>query len=75
MSWGGVIVLGMLVTTLAQLLACVAAFRHSAASGLLALLVPGYLFLALNRSGAYWPIVGSWLAGVLAVVAGTIALA
>jgi hypothetical protein len=74
MSWGMVIVGGFLLTVVAQLAACVAAFRYDALAGVLSLVVPGYLFLALKRSGSYWPIVGIWFGGVIAVVAGTIAL-
>lgn len=74
MSWGLVIVFGFLIVMLAQLAACAVAFRHSAAAGVLSLVVPGYMFFALRRSGSYWPVIAVWFAGVLAVVAGTIAM-
>jgi len=73
-SWGLVIVGGFLITALAQLAACIAAFRYSALAGILSFIVPGYLFFALKRSGAYWPVIGTWFGGVMAVVVGTIAL-
>ena len=74
-NWGLLIVGGFLLTALAQFAACIAAFRHDALAGLLSLFVPGYLFLALRRSGAYRPVIGAWLAGVVAIVAGTVAMA
>jgi hypothetical protein len=74
MNWGMVIVGGLFICMLAQVAGCIAAFRRSAAAGLASLFVPGYLFLALARSGAYWPVVTVWLMGVAAVVAGTLAM-
>lgn len=74
MNWGLVIVCGLLLTVLAQAAACIFVFRHNATAGLLSLVVPGYLFFALKRSGPYFAVLGAWFAGVLAVTAGTIAL-
>ena len=73
-NWGLLIVSGFLITALAQLAACIAAFRYSAAAGLLSLFVPGYLFFALRRSGAYRSVIGTWFVGVMAIVAGTVAM-
>jgi len=74
MNWGLLIVGGFGLALLAQAIGCIVAFRYSPKEGVLSLLVPGYLFLALRRSGAYWRIVGLWLLGVAAVVTGTIVL-
>ena len=72
--WGLVIVGGFGAAALAQLLAAIISFGVSPLKGLFALFIPGYLFLVLKQSGHYLPVIGLWASGVLAVVAGTIAM-
>ena len=72
--WGLVIVGGFGAAMLAQLLAAIASFSVSPLKGIFALFIPGYLFLVLKQSGHYLPVIALWGAGVLAIVAGTIAM-
>jgi len=74
-SLGSVIVLvGMAVAFLAQIVGAGVAFRLSFINGLLSLVVPGYLLFTLKHSGAYWKIVGPWMAGLLGMVFGLLLL-
>ena len=74
MNWGMLIVGSFVLVLLAQLAGSIAAFRSGISDGILSLVVPGYVLLALKRSGLYWPVVGVWLAGVVGIATGTIAL-
>ena len=75
MDWGTATALSLLLTLLAQVAAGLLAFRVNGLLGLFSLVVPGYLFVALRRTRFYWPVVGAWLAGVVGVAAGTVAMA
>lgn len=66
------IISGLAVAAAAQIAGAIIAFRFSFAQGLLALIIPGYLFVALKRCGAYGTVVGIWAAGVALLVAGTV---
>jgi len=65
---------GMAVAFLAQVVGAVLIFRTNTLHGVLSLVVPGYFLFALKRQGLYKPVIGTWLVGVLGVVAGTIIL-
>jgi hypothetical protein len=66
--------IGMVVASLAQIIGAALIFRTSVVQCALSLTIPGYFFLALKRHGLYKPVIGTWLVGVLGVVAGTIIL-
>jgi len=72
--WGLVIVGGFGAAFVAQVLAAILSFSFSPLKGLLALFVPGYLFLVLKQSGHYGKVIGLWIAGVAAIVVGTVAM-
>jgi hypothetical protein len=72
---GTLILVGFVVLYLAQITGAILAFQSSRVAGCLSLLIPGYVFMILEREGSYWPVAGSWLLGVLLVVAGTWLLA
>ena len=70
-SLGKIVLLsGLAVAALAQLGGAIVAFRLGAIHGVLSFLVPGYVLFAAKRGGAYGKVVGTWLAGVVAVVVG-----
>ena len=65
---------GMGLAVIAQIAGVFVVFRSSIISAVLSLVVPGYVLIALPRSEAYWKIVGTYLAGLLGVIVGTIVL-
>ena len=65
---------GIWVLYTSQVVAALYVFTRSFAQGMLSLVVPGYFVLALRRSKAFYPVVVSWLLGVIALAAGTILL-
>ena len=74
-SIGKIILLGgMAIAFVAQIIGAGIAFKSSVIRGVLSLTVPGYLLFALQRSGTYWKVVGTWLVGILGMVLGTITL-
>ena len=72
--WGFFIVGGFGLVALAQVIGAIIAFGYNPLKGILALFIPGYLFVVLKQSGYYGKVVGLWCVGALALVAGTIAL-
>ena len=72
--WVTAVVLGLLASALAQLAAAFLCFSLSPGKGLASLVVPGYLFVGIRQHRYYWPVIGLWIVGLVAIVAGTIAL-
>lgn len=72
--WVTVILSGLVATAFAQLAAAVLCFSLSPGKGLASLVVPGYLFVGIRQHRHYRPIIGLWIAGLVAMTAGTIAL-
>ncbi len=68
------IVSGFLVTIVSQLVGAFLSFRLSVIKGVLSIFIPGYLLLAMHRSGHYRSIVGAWCFGVVAAIIGVILL-
>jgi hypothetical protein len=68
------IVVGFGVVFGSQFIGSIFLFRFSFERGALALLLSGYLPIALKRSGIFWAIMGPWCIGILLVVVGTILL-
>ncbi|MFO1515707.1 MAG: hypothetical protein U1F22_02055 [Lysobacterales bacterium] len=66
------IVGGFALVFLSQLVGAIALIGRNPVASLKCLLVPGYGLMALRRETYYRPVMGSWLAGLLAVSAGTI---
>ena len=73
--WGILIIAGFATMAVAQFAAMVVTFALYPLRGLFALFVPGFLLVALKDTRYFRPIMGVWICGVLAIVAGTIALA
>lgn len=69
-----VIVVGLLASAVAQLTAAVLCFSLSPGKGLASLIVPGYLFVGIKQHAYYRPVIGLWIAGLVAITIGTIAL-
>lgn len=72
--WVTAVVLGLLASALAQLTAAFLCFSLSPGKGLVSLVVPGYLFVGIRQHRYYRPVIGLWIVGLVAIVAGTIAL-
>jgi hypothetical protein len=72
--WGTVAVLGLFAVALAQLTAAVLCFSLSPGKGMASLIVPGYLFVGIKQHRLYRPVIGLWIAGLIAITAGTVAL-
>lgn len=72
--WGTLAVLGLFAAGLAQLTAAVLCFSLSPGRGLASLIVPGYLFVGIKQHRLYRPVIGLWIAGLLAITASTVAL-
>jgi hypothetical protein len=68
------ILVGLTTTLGSQVIGSILLFRFSFERGALALLLPGYLPIALKRSGIFWAVMGPWCLGILLVVAATILL-
>jgi len=72
--WVALIFVGLLAAAIAQLTAAVLCFSLSPGKGLASLVVPGYLFVGIKQHAYYRPVIGLWIAGLVAITAGTIAL-
>ncbi|SFS16865.1 hypothetical protein SAMN05216570_3401 [Dyella sp. OK004] len=72
--WVTVVVLGLLALALTQLTAALLCFSLSPGKGLASLVVPGYLFVGIKQHQYYRPVIGLWIAGLIAITVGTIAL-
>jgi hypothetical protein len=70
----GFILVGLVVATLAQVLGAALAFKTNVVHGILSLVVPGYMLVIAKRHGFYGLLVGTWFAGVVAAVVGTVLL-
>jgi hypothetical protein len=68
------VVAGLATTMVAQLLASALCFRLSPIKGIASLVVPGYLFVGIKQTAYHWRVVSLWACGILAIIAGTIAL-
>ncbi len=73
-TWALFLMAGLGIVMLAQFSAAILSFGVSPMKGVAALVVPGYLFVAIRQTRYYLPLIGLWAAGVLAVAVGTIAL-
>ncbi|HEV7777833.1 MAG TPA: hypothetical protein VGO76_13280 [Luteibacter sp.] len=73
-TWALFLMAGLGIMMLAQIGAAALSFGVSPVKGVAALVVPGYLFVALRQTTYYLPVIALWAAGVLAVATGTIAL-
>ena len=58
----------------AQLAGSLALFRYGFVRAMVSLLLPGYLMIALVRSGIYWHVMGPWCAGLGLIIVGTVLL-
>ena len=65
---------GIALMAFAQVIASIIAFRASFVQGMYSLIVPGYLFVTMRRTGHYGKFFAAWGAGALAVIGGTVAL-
>ena len=65
---------GFALAALAQFVASIIAFRASFVQDMYSLIVPGYLFVTMRRTGNYWKLFAAWGAGILAVIVGTVTL-
>ena len=63
---------GFAAGLIAQLIGMVLIFATSPIQGILSLIIPGYIFLALKEHGYYYKVVGLWLIGVIAIVVGVV---
>jgi len=68
------IVVGFFIFFGSQCIGALILFRYGFERGALALLLPGYIFIALKRSGIFWQVMGPWCAGLGLVVLGTLLL-
>jgi hypothetical protein len=66
------IVVGFAVLFGSHIAGSLVLFRYGFERGALALLLPGYLFIALKRSGIFWHVMGPWCIGLGLVVVGTV---
>jgi hypothetical protein len=72
--WVTVIVVGLLAAAVAQLTAAFLCFSLSPGKRLASLVVPGYLFVGIKQHAYCRPVIGLWIAGLVAITTGTIAL-
>lgn len=69
------VLVGFMILLFAQITGAVLAFQGGRVAGWLSLLIPGYVFVCLERNGNYWTVAGGWLLGVILVAFGTWLLA
>ena len=68
------ILAGISLAYLAEIIGAIFVFRQGILEGVLSLLIPGYFLFALRRQRLYGSVVGTWLAGILGLVVGTMIL-
>jgi len=66
--------LGFAIAALAQFVGAILVFRFSILNGILSLIVPGYIIVAIKKVGLYKLVVGSWLVGVVLSIIGVVML-